>query len=56
MQGAVPVACQLIENFYNAYMEMDVLSQRFQRTFGPDRSELSRYEFGFQTETASSKV
>ena len=56
MRGAVPVACQLIENFYNAYMEMDVLSQRFQRTFGPDRSELSRYEFGFQTETARSKV
>lgn len=43
-RGAIPVAVQLCENYYNAYCEMDVLSQRFHRTFGPDSVELEKYE------------
>ncbi len=41
---AIPVATHLCENFYNAYSEMDVLSSRFHRTYGPDEIELKKYE------------
>lgn len=41
---AIPVAVHLCENFLNAYREMDILSNRFFRTFGPDEEELKKYE------------
>ncbi|MCM1494550.1 MAG: zinc dependent phospholipase C family protein [Bacteroides sp.] len=41
---AVPIAQQLCENYYNVFCEMDILSQRFHRTFGADSTEIKQYE------------
>lgn len=41
---AVPIALELCENYYNVFCEMDVLSQRFYRTFGADSTEVKQYE------------
>lgn len=43
-RGSIPVAVRLCENYYNAYSEMDVLSSRFNRTYGPDEVEMKKYE------------
>lgn len=41
---AIPIALQLCENYYNVFCEMDVLSQRFYRTFEADSTEVRQYE------------
>lgn len=41
---ALPLAVQLCENYYNVFCEMDILSQRFYRTFGADPLEMKKYE------------
>lgn len=43
-RAAIPVAVRLCENFYNTYTEMDILSERFQRTFGADEQEKMKLE------------
>ena len=43
-RNAVSVALRLCENYYNAYCEIDVLSERFQRTYGADNIEIEQYE------------
>lgn len=41
---AVRTAIDLCENYYNTYSEMDILSERFHRTFGPEASEIMKLE------------
>lgn len=43
-RSAIPVAVRLCENFYNTYAEMDILSDRFRRTFGVDAREKMKLE------------
>ena len=53
-KNGIPIAVWLCENYYNTFCEMDVLSSRFHRTYGPDEVEMKKYENGVSQELLNS--